>query len=195
MNTNPSTHLDKGDKVAVAYVNTGDPLELTPDTFAVTPYGDIIEHPAALKKRNNQAFKRMGIKGLTLKYKLHQLGFDMSRWNLNLDLDGAPYSLTLSCRHTNADFETVAHLTQQHYKTATIHENTYHTPATSPNTKPPIRPLHHHHPPHRNQPIHRNNHHTHQPQNTHHASPHPTRTQTLPQSTQPHPTHPESRRQ
>lgn len=136
MNANPNTHLDKGDKVAVVYVNTGDHLELTPDTFAVTPYGDIIEHPAALKKRNNHAFKRMGIKGLTLKYKLHQLGFDMSRWNLNLNLDGVPYSLTLSCRHTNADFETVAHLTQQHYKTATIQENTYHTPATSPNTKP-----------------------------------------------------------
>ena len=117
-------------------MNTGDPLELTPGTFAVTPYGDIIEHPAALKKRNNQAFKRMGIKGLTLKHKLRKLGFDMSRWNLNLNLDGAPYFLTLSCRHTNANFETVVHLTQQHYKTATIQENTYHTPATSPNTKP-----------------------------------------------------------
>ena len=136
MNTNPNSKPEKSNKVEVVYMNTGDPLELTPGTFAVTPYGDIIEHPAALKKRNNQAFKRMGIKGLTLKHKLRKLGFDMSRWNLNLNLDGAPYSLTLSCRHTNANFETVAHLTQQHYKTATIQENTYHTPATNPNTKP-----------------------------------------------------------
>ncbi len=136
MNTNPNSKLEKSNKVEMVYVNTGDPHELTPGTFAVTPYGDIIEHPAALKKRNNQAFKRMGIKGLTLKHKLHKLGFDMSRWSLNLNLDGAPYSLTLSYRHANANFETVAHLTQQHYKTATIQENTYHTPATSPNTKP-----------------------------------------------------------
>lgn len=136
MNTNPNSKLEKSNKVAVVYMNTGDPLKLTPGTFAVTPYGNIIEHPTTIKKRNNQALKRMGLKGLTLKYKLHKLGFDMSRWNINTDLDGAPYSLTLSCRHTNADFETVAHLTQQHYKTATIQENTYHTPATSPNTKP-----------------------------------------------------------
>lgn len=136
MNTNPNSKQEKSNKAERVYVTTGYPLELTPGIFAVTPYGDIIEHPAALKKRNNQAFKRMGIKGLTLKHKLRKLGFDMSRWSLNLNLDGAPYSLTLSYRHTNADFETVAHLTQQHYKTASIQENTYHTPATNPNTKP-----------------------------------------------------------
>lgn len=136
MNTNPNSKPEKSNKVEVVYMNTGDPLELTPDTFAVTPYGDIIEHPAAIKKRNNQTLKKMGLKGLILKHKLHKLGFDMSRWSLNLNLDGVPYSLTLSCRHTTANFETLAHLTQQHYKTATIHKNTYHTPATSPNTKP-----------------------------------------------------------
>lgn len=136
MNTNPNSKPEKSNKVEVVYMNTGDPLELTPGTFAVTPYGDIIEHPAALKKRNNQAFKRMGIKGLTLKHKLRKLGFDMSRWNLNLNLDGAPYSLTLSCRHTNANFETVAHLTQQHYKTAFAYKQTYFAPATGYNNSP-----------------------------------------------------------
>lgn len=54
MNTNPNSKPEKSNKVEVVYMNTGDPLELTPGTFAVTPYGDIIEHPAALKKRNNQ---------------------------------------------------------------------------------------------------------------------------------------------
>lgn len=137
MNTNHNSKPEKSNKVEVVYMNTGDPLELTPGTFAVTPYGDIIEqHPAAIKKRNNQTLKKMGLKGLILKYKLRKLGFGMSRWNLNLNLDGVPYSLTLSCRHTNADFETVAHLTQQHYKTATIQENTYHTPATGYNNSP-----------------------------------------------------------
>lgn len=137
MNTNPNSKPEKNNKAEMVYVNTGYPLELTPDTFAVTPYGDIIEqHPAAIKKRNNQTLKKMGLKGLILKYKLRKLGFDMSRWNINPDLDRTPYALTLPCRHTNANFETLAHLAQQHYKTATIQENTYHTPATNPNAKP-----------------------------------------------------------
>lgn len=137
MNTNPNSKQEKSAKAEMVYVNTGYPLELTPGTFAVTPYGDIIEqHPAAIKKRNNQTLKKMGLKGLILKYKLRKLGFDMSRWNINPDLDGTPYSLTLPCRHTTANFETLAHLTQQHYKTATIHKNTYHAPATNPDTEP-----------------------------------------------------------
>ena len=136
MNTNPNSKPEKNNKVAVVYMNTGDPLKLTPGTFAVTSYGNIIEHPTIIKKRNNHAFKRMGLKGLILKYKLRKLGFDMSRWNINTDLDGAPYSLTLSCRHTNADFETVAHLTQQHYKTTFTYKQTYFAPATGYNTEP-----------------------------------------------------------
>ncbi len=136
MNTNPNSKPEKSNKVEVVYMNTGDPLELTPGTFAVTPYGNIIEHPTTIKKRNNQTLKKMGLKGLILKYKLRKLGFDMSRWNINTDLDGAPYSLTLSCRHTTANFETLAHLTQQHYKTTFTYKQTYFAPATNPNTKP-----------------------------------------------------------
>ena len=134
MNTN--TKPEKGDKAEVVYVNTGAPLELTPGTFAVTPYGNIIEHPIMVKKRNNQALKRMGLKGLILKHKLRQLGFDMSRWSLKLDLDGTPYSLTLSCQHTNANFRTLAHLTQQHHKTTFTYKQTYFAPATGYNNSP-----------------------------------------------------------
>ena len=207
MNTNPNSKQEKSNKAERVYVTTGYPLELTPGIFAVTPHGDIIEHPATIKKRNNQTLKKMGLKGLILKHKLRKLGFDMSRWNLNPDLDGTPYSLTLSCWHTTANFRTLAHLTQQHYKTAFAYKQTYFAPRNrlqqqprKPNHRihsdqPPIPPLPHHHPPPRNQPIHRNNHHTHQPQNPHHTSHHPTRTHALPQSPQSHPTHPESRNQ
>lgn len=48
--------------------------------------------PNSVNARNNRTLKRMGIKGLILKHKLRKLGFDMSRWNLNLNLDGAPCS-------------------------------------------------------------------------------------------------------
>ena len=136
MNTNPNSKLEKSNKVEMVYVNTGDPHELTPGTFAVTPYGDIIKHPTIVKKRNNQAFKRLGLKGLILKHKLHKLGFDMSRWNLNLDIDGNPYSLTLPCRHTTANFKTLTHLTQQHYKTTLAYKQTYFAPATGYNNSP-----------------------------------------------------------
>lgn len=136
MNTNPNSKPEKSTKAELVYMNTGYPLELTPGTFAVTPYGNIIEHPTTVKKRNNQAFKRLGLKGLTLRFKLHQLGFDMSRWNLNLDIDGNPYSLTLSCWHTNANFETLAHLTQQHHKTTFTYKQTYFAPATGYNNSP-----------------------------------------------------------
>lgn len=37
MNTNPNSKPEKSNKVEVVYMNTGDPLELTPGTFAVTP--------------------------------------------------------------------------------------------------------------------------------------------------------------
>lgn len=136
MNTNPNSKQEKSNKAERVYVTTGYPLELTPGIFAVTPHGDIIEHPATIKKRNNQTLKKMGLKGLILKHKLRKLGFDMSRWNLNPDLDGTPYSLTLSCWHTTANFRTLAHLTQQHYKTAFAYKQTYFAPATGYNNSP-----------------------------------------------------------
>ncbi len=70
------------------------------------PNGTAIDNPLhlvmpnSINARNNRALKRLGFKGLILKYKLRKLGFDMSRWRIELDTDNHPCALILNTNTT-----------------------------------------------------------------------------------------------
>lgn len=81
--------------------------------------------PNSINARNNRALKRLGIKGLTLKHKLRKLGFDMSRWRIELDTDNHPCALILNTNTTKTTTGIIDTLTRLHYTNPEIYENTY----------------------------------------------------------------------
>jgi hypothetical protein len=95
--------------------------------------------PNSINARNNRILKRLGIKGLILKHKLRKLGFDMSRWRIELDTDNHPCTLILNTSTTQTTagiIDTLAHL---HYTNPEIYEDTYTSYNNSTHTEHQIR--------------------------------------------------------
>lgn len=95
--------------------------------------------PNSINARNNRILKRLGIKGLILKHKLRKLGFDMSRWRIELDTDNHPCTLNLNTNTTQTTagiIDTLAHL---HYTNPEIYEDTYTSYNNSTHTEHQIR--------------------------------------------------------
>lgn len=95
--------------------------------------------PNSINARNNRILKRLGIKGLILKHKLRKLGFDMSRWRIELDSDNHPCALILNTNTTQTTtgiIDTLAHL---HYTNPEIYEDTYTSYNNSTHTEHQIR--------------------------------------------------------
>jgi hypothetical protein len=91
--------------------------------------------PNSINARNNRILKRLGIKGLILKHKLRKLGFDMSRWRIELDTDNHPCTLILNTNTTQTTtgiIDTLAHL---HYTNPEIYEDTYTSYNSSTHTE------------------------------------------------------------